>query len=132
MLCPTCKTCFFQEDLASRRALQWERHQESVEDLEHGAREGCYVCYIVWNSLSHAHQLQIRDQPPSFVPTLYCLCENSESSSSLTPDSHVIDIMCQIAEGRDVASRRFLIIPSRGVAHWQPFACMALSAAEEV
>jgi hypothetical protein len=118
MLCQTCKVCFFQGNLASRAALQWEPHQRSLEDLEHAAQEACYVCHILWNSLSYAYQLQMRNQALPFVPTLNRICDNAELSPSLTNESHVIDIICQVAEGRDVASRKFLILPSKGLAHW--------------
>jgi hypothetical protein len=116
MLCQTCQACFFQEELASLTALEWKPHQKSVEILEHGAREGCYVCYIVWNSLSFAYQSQLHAHPQPFVPTSYCICDNVELSRPLPPKFYVIDILCQIAVGRDVASRKFLIFPLEGLA----------------
>ena len=116
MLCQTCKDCFFQEKLADTDTLEWKAHQNSVEDLEHGAREACYVCYIVWNSLSDAYRLQWRNQIPPFVPTLYRIRDNAGLSSSLTRESRVVQIICQVAEGRDVASRMFLLISCKGVA----------------
>ncbi len=132
MLCQRCKACFFQENLTNRPALQWEPHHISVEKFECAAQHACYVCSIVWNSLSWANKLQLRHQPLPFVPTLFCTCDKAELSSSLTSKSQVIDIVCQVAEGLDVASRRFLILPFRGVAPRPLFACILPSVAHRL